>query len=538
MSESELSILEQQLAVLDGNPDQSGGQSSLCGILRGIEKESLRVTADGQISTQTHPAALGSALTHPHITTDFSEALLEFITPPSSSIADSLATLDDIHRFTYQHIGEELLWVHSMPCMLGQDNDIPVGQYGTSNIGRMKTIYRQGLGHRYGRLMQTIAGIHYNWSLPEESWTLLKADAGYSGSMQDYKTERYLGLIRNFRRYFWLLLYLFGAAPAVCRSFVRNRNHQLQVFDSDDHSLHMPKATSLRMGDLGYQSNAQKSLTVCYNQLDTYVETLRAALTTPYEPYEKVGLKNAAGDYQQLSTALLQIENEFYSTIRPKRVTQSGEVALRALWERGIEYIEVRCIDLNPYSPVGIDARQIHFLDTFLLFCLLEDSPATDAEENVQMQLNQHKVVYGGRDPALELNIKNQSKPLRQWATELFSAMTPVAASLDAACGGEHYGDAFDSLGARLADPGLTPAARVLAEMRQSGQSYFRTAMGHAHRHREYFLDSALDPAATERYRALAAKSREQQSCIEAADQLPFDEFLANYFAQYNFPLN
>ena len=524
--------------MLDHGSEQEPKQSSLRGILRGIEKESLRVTADGQLSTRTHPAALGSALTHPHITTDFSEALLEFITPPSHSIADSLATLDDVHRFTYHNIDDELLWVNSMPCMLGQDKDIPVGQYGSSNIGRMKTIYRQGLGHRYGRLMQTIAGIHYNWSLPDESWALLKADAAYSGSMQDYKTERYLGLIRNFRRYFWLLLYLFGAAPAVCRSFVRNRDHQLQVFGNDDHSLHMPHATSLRMGDLGYQSNAQKSLTVCYNQLDTYVETLRAALTTPYPAYEKTGLKSSHGDYQQLSTALLQIENEFYSTIRPKRVTQSGEVALRALWERGIEYIEVRCIDLNPYDPVGIDTQQIHFLDTFLLFCLLEDSPMTAPEENMQMQRNQHNVVYRGRDPGLELNIKGQSKTLPQWATELFTAMTPVAATLDRAYGGKHYHNALNLLAPRLGNPSLTPAAQVLTEMQQSGQTYFRTAMGHAHQHREYFLDTPLDPEKIEIYRALAATSREQQHALEAKDQLDFDSFLANYYAQYDFPLN
>lgn len=486
---------------------------------------------------RSHPAALGSALSHPNITTDFSEALLEFITPPSLSITDSLAKLEDIHRFTYHHIGNELLWVHSMPCMLGEDKDIPVGQYGNSNIGRMKTIYRQGLGHRYGRLMQTIAGIHYNWSLPDDCWKLLQADAGFTGSLQDYKTQRYLGLIRNFRRYFWLLLYLFGSAPAVCRSFVRNRDHHLDTFGNDQHSLHKPWATSLRMGDLGYQSNAQKSLNVCYNQLDTYIETLREALTTPYPPYEKVGLQNSTGDYLQLSTALLQIENEFYSTIRPKRVTHSGEVALHALWERGIEYVEVRCIDLNPFHPLGIDAEQIHFFDTFLLFCLLENSPTTDAEENRLMQLNQHQVVYQGRNPNLELSINGHNKTLPQWAGELFQAMTPLALALDTACGGNQYSNTLDSLSARLARPELTPAGRVLTEMQQSGQTYFQTAMHHAHQHREYFLDRALDPAIAEHYQALAAKSHEQQKTIEAADQLAFDDFLTAYYAQYHFPL-
>ena len=354
--------LQSRLALLS----DSGNGSVLANIVRGIEKESLRVESSGQLAKTPHPDALGSALTHPSITTDYSEALLEFITAPSTSIDQVLRELEEIHRYTYQHINDELLWASSMPCQLGEDSSIPVGQYGSSNIGRMKTVYRLGLGHRYGRQMQTIAGIHYNFSVPDSLWQQLQTDEGNQQSLQDYKTDGYFALIRNFRRYFWLLLYLMGAAPAVCKSFVRNRQHDLVAFGDDSHSLHKPFATSLRMGNLGYQSDAQSSLVVCYNDMDQYNRTLKGALETPFKAYEEIGLKDDQGNYRQLTTNLLQIENEFYSPIRPKRTAASGETPLEALQRKGVEYIEVRCIDVSPLAPCGIDRQSIRF---WIPFC-------------------------------------------------------------------------------------------------------------------------------------------------------------------------
>jgi glutamate--cysteine ligase len=529
-----MSVFERRLKLLD----QPATRPLLKQVVRGIEKESLRVDAAGNLSQRPHPRALGSALTHPCITTDFSEALLEFITPPSTSVTETLATLEQIHRFAYQVLDDELIWVNSMPCVLGEDADIPVARYGSSNIGRMKTIYRIGLGHRYGRLMQTIAGIHYNWSLPDSCWEVLRADDGAGQSLQEYKTSRYFGLIRNFRRYFWLLLYLFGAAPAICRSFVRGREHSLTPFGADSHSLHAPHGTSLRMGNLGYQSNAQQQLDICYNSLDSYISHLHQGLTTPYPPYAALGLKDADGGYRQLSKSLLQIENEFYSTIRPKRTSAKDEVPLRALGAHGVEYIEVRCIDLNPYAPVGIDAGQIRFLDTFLLFCLLAESPPTSPAEHRLLQANQHQVVYRGRDPDLNLEILGREQKLTAWARELFAAMMPVAAVFDAAHGSDDHGAALLALAPRIEDASLTPAARLLSEMATTGQSYFQTALRHAREHRDHFRATPLDPATLARYQAMATQSLADQSALEAADKMDFAQFLAAYYAQYDFAPN
>ena len=191
---------------------------ALKGIRRGIEKESLRVRPDGTLALTPHPAALGSALTHPHITTDFSESQLELITGVHASVEGCLEELTQIHQFVYRAIGDEMLWVASMPCGLPADEAIPIGRYGTSNVGRAKSVYRMGLAHRYGRRMQTISGIHYNFSMPGVT------------------NEGYFALIRNFRRHSWLLLYLFGASPAVCSSFVAGRAHELQQL-SEPHAV-------------------------------------------------------------------------------------------------------------------------------------------------------------------------------------------------------------------------------------------------------------------------------------------------------------
>ncbi|MEC8427996.1 MAG: glutamate--cysteine ligase, partial [Pseudomonadota bacterium] len=161
-----LSLLSQRLALLS-----ESGNEHLTRVFKGLEKESLRVSPDGQLSQNDHPRALGSALTHRNITTDYSEALLEFITEPTEDTEALLQQLDDIQRYTYKNLPEgETLWVASMPCMLTADEDIPVARYGDSNVGKMKTVYRLGLGERYGRTMQTIAGVHYNFSLGDEVW--------------------------------------------------------------------------------------------------------------------------------------------------------------------------------------------------------------------------------------------------------------------------------------------------------------------------------------------------------------------------------
>ena len=491
----------------------------LSSLRRGIEKESLRVRPDGALADTPHPAALGSALTHEHITTDFSESQLELITGVHAGVDGCLEELTRIHQFVYAVLANEagaeasaeILWASSMPCRLPQDDEIPIGRYGGSNIGRMKSIYRHGLSHRYGRRMQTISGIHYNFSVPGTS------------------TEDYFALIRNFRRRSWLALYLFGASPAVCSTFVAGRPHELRELRAG--TMYLPHATSLRMGRLGYQSDAQASLCVSYNGLDKYAASLHEALTRPYPPYEKIGLREGS-DYRQLSTTLLQIENEFYSTIRPKRSIRPGERPLHALRERGVEYVEVRLMDLDPFEAVGINAQTMRLLDVLLLHCLLSDSPPDTPAEIGEIGRNQHLVAARGREPGLALLRAGREVPLADWGADILAGCAPVAQALDAAHGGSAHADALAHAHALLQDPSLTPSARVRgARARNHDNVYLRFGLVQSLQHAGYLRGLPFAPRAQQEFEALAVKSLADQKRIEASDTLDFESYRKRYLS-------
>ncbi len=505
--------------------------STLAGIQRGIEKESLRITKEGKLSQKPHPKTLGSTLTHPNITTDYSEALLELITDPHASIDGLLEQLNDTHAFIYQNIGDELLWVNSMPCILGDDLSIPIAQYGTSNIGKMKTVYRHGLWHRYGRHMQAIAGIHFNFSLPEEFWLHYQQSLGNEDKLQDFISAQYFKLIRNFQRYSWLIVYLFGASPAVCASFVKNKQHRLQAMNSETNTFHLPNATSLRMSDLGYQNDAQSDLMICYNSLETYTSSLERAIKTPYAPYEKIGVK-VGDEYKQLNANILQIENEYYSNIRPKRPTQSNERPTQALRNRGVEYIEVRSLDLNPFETSGLDKDTIHFLDAFLLFCLLQDDIQTSPEMLKASKLNIETVVYEGRNPAAEiLNAKTQeSESLTKSAHQLLDGIEKTAALFDKLNNSENYKQSLSLQRAKIDDSSLTPSGKVINILKQQKIPFFRLAMNQAEETRDFFLKQNLSDDKLKLMRQMAEDSIEEQKRIEQEDDVDFDTFVANYF--------
>jgi glutamate--cysteine ligase len=479
------------------------------GIRRGIEKESLRTAADGALSLTPHPEGLGSSLTHPSITTDFCESQVELVTGPHLSAEACLRELRQIHQFVYRQIDGERLWVGSMPCSLPVDETIPIARFGTSNTGRAKSVYRVGLGHRYGRRMQVISGIHYNWSMP------------------GLTTEAYFSLIRNFRRHSFLLLLLQGASPAVCGSFVAGRSHRLQPMPGG--TMGLPYATSLRMGRLGYQSDAQSTLSVSYNCLESYAESLERALTEPVPEYAAIGIHGAAGEYKQLSTALLQIENEFYSTIRPKRVIASGERPLHALRARGVEYVEVRCIDLDPFEPVGISEDMARFLDLFLIHCHLLPSPPDSPDEIAVLLRNQALTSERGREPGLMLERNGRPMEITEWSRELLAAMLPIAAAMDSAAGGS-YSEALRVMRDRLDHPAQLPAARLLERIHAGPDgSYIQVIKDQAEWARQSVLGWSWSAESDSAYRNAAAVSIADQRRLESADVLPFEEFRLDY---------
>lgn len=509
-------------------------QHLLIGGLKGIEKESLRICKEGCVSQTAHPKALGAALTHPHITTDYSEALLEFIAPPFADITQTLYFMRTIHQHVYSHLDEEeMLLSASMPCGINGDKSVPIADYGNSNIGKMKHVYRHGLWHRYGRTMQAIAGVHFNYSVPTELWPVLHKQSQSDLKLKDFISESYFGLIRNFQRLGWIILYLFGASPAICKSFFKSRPHLMAEFDEfDQHTLYHPYATSLRMSDIGYKSKNQANLTIDYNSLAGYVDSLGQAIETPYPEYEKIGVK-VDGQYKQLNANILQIENEFYSTMRPKQIAKSGEKPTLALKHRGVEYIEMRSLDLDLFNPIGLDEGNARFIEAFLLNCLLQDSPQHKGNEDHINNINQLDVAHSGRKPGLELNRDGKQVLLKDWATEIIKSTEPLCEILDEGKPDKPYSKAVKQQLTVVQDAELTPSARILKGMRENQQPFGRFGLNTSKSYKQYFAQHQLDDAVVQKFDEIAVASYKKQQEIEATDRISFDQFLSNYFSQH-----
>ncbi|SIS86961.1 glutamate--cysteine ligase [Neptunomonas antarctica] len=518
------SVLKKQLEQLLS----TGNHTYLKGVLHGIEKEGLRVDRTGELSQSDHPIGLGSALTNGTITTDYSESLLEFITPVFEKPEDALSHLENLHRFSYQHLDEELIWGGSMPCHIKNEAAVPIAHFGTSNVGQLKHIYRVGLEHRYGKMMQTIAGIHYNFSLPDDFWRALQTLQKNTDSLQSFRSASYFRLIRNFRRNSWLLLYLFGASPALCDSFLKGKKHQLETLH--EHTLYLPYATSLRMSDLGYSNKAQASLSICFNHLNTYISSLHRAIHTSYAAYEAIGTK-VDGQYKQLNTSILQIENEYYSDIRPKRVAQPGEKPLHALHQRGVEYIEVRNTDINPFLPIGMDIQQAKFLDAFLISCLLMSDDEIGITECDMISDNLEKVVTRGREPGLTLETLDGPVSLIEAGNNILAQVQMTAVMLDTLHQGADYQNAVTAQHSKLDDVSLTPSAQVLSALKESGLNHTEWLLQKSAEHKQTFNQSTLPEDIQKDFTQQAQASLAEQNAIEASDTLDFDQYLAAYLA-------
>ena len=518
-------LLEKRLSRLLAHAESgllSGGK-------KGLEKESLRVTPGGRIAPTPHPLALGAPLTHPSITTDYSEALLEFITAAYSQVQSALDFLHHAHQFVHHALEDELLWATSMPCLLEGEQNIPLARYGSSNLGKLKHIYRRGLGHRYGHAMQVIAGVHLNYSPPEAFWPVFQDQEHDSRPLKDFVSDAYFALIRNLQRVGWLPIYLFGASPALCRSFFGDRQPDLADFDQG--TSFGPHATSLRMSDVGYRNKTPASLRICYDSLEHYVASLTHALRTPHPEYQRIGIV-VDGDYRQLNANLLQIEAEYYSTMRPKRTALLGEPPSLALKQRGVEYVELRSLDLDPFSPLGVTETETRFLEALLLFCLLSESPLISPAEREIIDDNQATVARQGRDPSLLLHHGQDEKSLAAVALEVFDSLESLCELLDSREIGQPYSQSLAALRETVRDPDRTPSARVLQEMRSNHESFFDFAMRMTEQHRAYFAARSLTERQRQRFEEWAKQSHRQQQALEADDDLPFDEYLARYLSQ------
>lgn len=513
------SVLHEQLSELT----KSGTDLHLKGALHGIEKEGLRVNTNGTLALTPHPSLLGSPLTNGSITTDFSESLLELITPALPEPAEAIEFLNTVHQFTYSHMGDELIWAGSMPCRIEDASIIPLAEFGSSNAGKMKHIYRVGLKNRYGSMMQSIAGIHYNFSLPDQFWQSLQSQKNNTADLQSFRSTSYFTMIRNFRRHSWLLLYLFGASPALSKSFLTGKDHNLRPLNNE--TLFLPYATSLRMSDLGYSTDAQASLKICFNHLETYIKSLVEAIHTSYPPYEKIGVK-VDGKYRQLADTILQIENEYYSDVRPKRIANTDETPLQALGRRGVQYIEIRNTDINPFLPAGMDLEQALFFDVFLISCLMMDDDILSPTECKKLQSNLQTVTTMGRQPGLRLDTLQGDIDIKDAGKELTDELALTANLLDHLHNTDCYSLAVKAQVQKIEDSSLTPSAMCLNSLIDSNLEYDEWMLQKSMEHRKTFHSMAVNESAFTQFEQEVDKSTIEQKHIEDSDTIDFDDFL------------
>ena len=515
--------LQEKINSLDSFKDTLGEN------LIGLEKEGLRVSEDGSIAQTPHPKSFGSALTHPKITTDFSEALVEIVTQPTTGAKNAIGELFKINHYVNHHLPPtERFWPASMPCILRGKTNIPIAYYGESNLGQMKTVYRRGLANRYGSVMQAIAGIHFNYSFSLDFWSSYQKTLAPNRKLDSKRfiSQHYMGLTRNILRFGWIITYLFGASATVCKSFMQDyHEHDLEEFD--DNTLYLPYATSLRMGDIGYQNTQEdkKGIKANYNSLRQYIYSLRAAMQSNCEDFEAIGIKKD-GEYLQLNTNILQIANEYYSSVRPKPIINGNDRPLNALLNSGVGYVELRSLDVNPLMKDGIDTEQIEFLEAFMLYCLLEDSPAISSSEINEIDVNANLVAHKGREPGIKLKQNSKELKLNSWGEVILSNINDCSALLS-----ESHKTSVNKISARINNPDLTPSAQMLNEMKLEEKGFFEYTDQFSHKYQKLYKDTKISDGYFSELEKLKIHSIVKQHEIESDEKISFDQFLEQYFS-------
>lgn len=507
--------LQQNLDLLGSH------QHHIADVNIGLERETLRVNQQtGRISNQDHPKAIGSALTHSHITTDFAEAMLEFVTNPVDSAEKALQELSDIQKFTLSQLDNEIFWPGSMPPFIASEDEIVIAKYGDSNDAKMKSLYRKGLSLRYGKMMQVISGIHYNFSLKDHLFKAFQEATDNHDSLAAFKTNRYLHACRNVSHYGFVIPYLLGASPVMDKSFLAGKDNHFESLNDTD--SYLPKGESLRLSDIGYGNN-KCHFDVSFNNIEEFTKNIQFAISTPCNIFSQIPVIEN-GEYNQINNHILQIENEYYASIRPKQIMRKGENFLTALNKRGIEYIELRSIDINPLIAEGIDIDSMRFLQLFLTAAILTDAPELSQKEYEHNQKNLKIVAKTGLSLDQLFTVTTQETTLKEALLAVTDWLTPIADLL-----GEKHQAALIKMIEKIEDPQKLPSTQVLAELQKSGQAYqaFFLEKANALYNDQY---STLDSAQTMHFKTLAKEALAQQKSIEEQPQIPFSEYLDNYF--------
>ena len=490
----------------------------------GFEREGLRV-GNSLLSKKPHPESLGSALCNKFITTDFSEAQLELVTPPHEDKKDAMQFLDDIHHFTAHKIKDEIIWPFSMPLDIGSDEDIPIASYGKSNLARFKEIYRNGLSERYGKMMQAISGVHYNYSVPDAIWEneLFK---NIDIDPKETRSAAYFNMMRNVYRMNWLVFYLFGASPVITKNFLTQDSEPFKKLDKK--TLYLPYATSLRMSNFGYQNTRRKKLEVSINSMTEYVSDLREATNTTHSEFAKIQKKNT--NFQaQINENILQIDDEYYAVARAKSKIISDQRTTSKLNQGGVDFIELRSLDLNPFSRIGIDEETTFFLETLLAYCFIKQGQHFTDDEIKNINYNDALVATQGREPRLDLLKDGETISLKDWGNHIIDNLLPIAAVLDS--NKNEYTEVVDQMREKINDANQTLSGRLLDTISNNNMSFIELGESIGKANKMHYLN--LNQSDNPNWNLLekeAIDSHNQQKRLENKDGESFESFVENYF--------
>lgn len=444
----------------------------------GIEKESQRITSSGDLALTPHPSVFGDKIENSRITTDFSESQIEMITPPFTSVEEAYNSLEQIRMEVDNSIKNELLWPFSMPPRLPEEESIPIARFSGTKEGRDKETYRNGLALRYGKKMQMISGIHYNFSFREEMIDYLYERFGNGNVKRTFIDSMYFALTRNFLRYRWMIIYLFGASPFYDSTYNSVICKELKIIQKccpdccdivEDINQY---ATSLRVSRFGYSNTLHRKYAVYFDSLEEYTWKLQKMMATKHLKYKKLGL-HRNGVQTQLNNNVLQKESEFYSSIRPKQIVKKGETQLEAMAKRGVGYIEVRILDLNPFEKLGISVEQLYFLQVFMLFCLFEQSDFITAGELDKINTNHHLVALYGRKENLMLHKYGKGViELKDLGGQIFEKLRCIAELMDKGSRADKYQQSVEKEYQKLMDKSLLLSERMQREMKENNESF------------------------------------------------------------------
>lgn len=401
----------------------------------GIEWESLRAKEDGKLSLTPHPAIFGDKLTNPVITTDFSESQIEIITPTFDTIDEAYDTFSLLADLVNSSLpDDEYLWFQSIPCILPYWDRIPIAQYSEDGVDNQK--YREDLAKKYGVKKQMISGVHFNFSFSDnflkKLYSLEKSNVGF----KEFKNDIYLKIARNYLRYCWLIIYLTGCSIGSHQTFSHDCIHLMDARDNFG-SYYSTRGPSFRNASCGYKN--LKELYPSYDSVEEFVADINRYIEE--------------GDLSEAK--------ELYTQIRLK--PKNPNDLLNSLNDGGIEYIEIRTLDINPFYKCGLVKKDMAFLHLFLIYMLIKEESDYEFWQK-EAKINEENTAERAYDDSMRLLKDGKEVSIGQWASEIVDDMYEMCDAL-----GINEFDTLNMMYERISNPDSTYGKKLLRLIRKRG---------------------------------------------------------------------